>query len=57
MEKNDDDDDDNDDDDFINGAILDKAAIKNKMPVLIFYTNLSENISYSKKNWARNDQI
>jgi len=50
MEKNDDDDDDNDDDDFINGAILDKAAIKNKMPVLIFYTNLSENISYSKKN-------
>jgi len=37
MEENDDAD--NDDNDFINGAILDKAAIKSKMLVLIFYTN------------------
>ena len=55
MQEDDEDDDDDDYDyddcdDFINGAIFDKAAIKHKMSVLIFYANFVWNVSHSKKN-------
>ena len=38
---------------LINGAIFGKKVTKHKMSVLIFYTTLVYNLSYSEKNLAR----
>jgi len=42
---------------FINGMIFGKKVIEHKMCVLISSTRFVWNISHSKKNWARYNQI